>query len=108
VLVEAIIVEVTQGDQKDLGVDFMVAGQDGGFGGSNHTGQLGGIAQGAFDDDKERALTGLAGALAGIPGAVWGGFNFDPDGTSFAAIITALESSGETNVLSTPSLMTLD
>src|SRR5690606_27188307 len=71
-------------------------------------GLVGSVAQGAFDDDEEKALTGLAAAIAGIPGAVWGGFNFDVDGTSFAAIITALQTTGETNILSTPSLMTLD
>jgi len=108
VMVEAIIVEVTQGDMKDLGVDFMFADLKNGFGSSNHTGNLGGIAQGAFNDDNEKAITGLAGALASIPGALWGGVDFKPNGNSFAAILTALESSGETNILSTPSLMTLD
>lgn len=108
VMVEAIIVEVTQGDMKDLGVDFMFADLKNGFGGSNHTGHLGGIAQGAFNTDNEKAVTGLAGALASIPGALWGGVDFKPNGNSFAAILTALESSGETNILSTPSLMTLD
>ena len=109
VLVEAIIVEVTQGDLKNLGMDWLVADKQGGFGGSNQSnGLVGSVAQGAFDDDEEKALTGLAAAIAGIPGAVWGGFNFDVDGTSFAAIITALQTTGETNILSTPSLMTLD
>lgn len=108
VLVEAIIVEVTQGDMRDLGVDFMFANLKSGFGGSQHSGRLGGIAQGAFNDDDEKAVTGLAGALASIPGALWGGVDYNPKGTSFAAILTALESTGETNILSTPSLMTLD
>lgn len=109
VLVEAIIVEVTQGDQKDLGFDFMVASESGGFASSNHSsGLAGAVAAGGFDDDSEDALTGLAAALAGIPGALWGGLDFNPDGTSFAAILSALETTGETNVLSTPSLMTLD
>lgn len=108
VLVEAIIVEVTQGDMRDLGVDFMFADLKSGFGGSQHSGKLGGIAQGAFNDDNDKALTGLAGALASIPGALWGGVDYNPNGRSFAAILTALESTGETNILSTPSLMTLD
>lgn len=108
VLVEAIIVEVTQGDMRDLGVDFMFADLKSGFGGSQHSSKLGGIAQGAFNDDDEKAVTGLAGALASIPGALWGGVDYNPKGTSFAAILTALESTGETNILSTPSLMTLD
>lgn len=108
VMVEAIIVEVTQGNLRDLGVDFMFADLKNGFGGSNHSGGLAGVAQGAFNNDDEKAVQGLASALAGLPGAIWGGLDFNPKGNSFAAILTALETTGETNILSTPSLMTLD
>jgi general secretion pathway protein D len=109
VLVEAIIVEVIQGDGKDLGFDWLMANQHGGFAGSNNSGGLAGqVALGAFDDDEEDALKGIASALATVPGAVWGGADYDVNGTSFSAILTALETNGETNILSTPSLMTLD
>ncbi len=109
VLVEAIIVEVTQGDDKALGFDWLAANKHGGFAGSNQSnGLAGSVALGAFDDDEEKSLTGMAAAVAGVPGAIWGGADFDLNGTSFSAILTALETNGETNILSTPSLMTLD
>lgn len=109
VLVEAIIVEVTEGNGKDLGFDWLAANEHGGFAGSNHSGGLAGnVALGAFDTDQEDALRGVATALAGVPGGVWGGADYNVNGTSFSAILTALETNGNTNVLSTPSLMTLD
>lgn len=109
VLVEAIIVEVIQDNGKALGFDWLAANEHGGFAGSNQSGGLAGsVAIGAFDDDKEDALKGVAAAVAGVPGAIWGGADFNLKGTSFAAILTALETNGETNILSTPSLMTLD
>jgi general secretion pathway protein D len=109
ILVEAIIVEVSSGSGKALGVDFFLANKHGGFGGSNQSeGLIGSVAVGAFDDDKDDALKGVATALSGVGGGVWGGADYDVNGTSFAAILTALETNGEANVLSTPSLMTLD
>lgn len=109
VLVEAIIVEVTQGDGKTLGFDWLVASEKGGFGGSNNSeGVVGKVALGAFDEDNDDALKGVATALSGVTGGIWGATDYDPNGTSFAAILNALETNGNTNILSTPSLMTLD
>ena len=116
VLVEAIIVEVTQGDDVALGFDWLAANKHGGFGGSNQTGEPGApglaasVGGAAFEeeDDQKESLIGVAAAIAGVPGGIWGGTNFDINGTSFSAILTALETNGETNILSTPSLMTLD
>ena len=109
VLVEAIIVEVRQDDGKALGFDWLAANKSGGFGGSNMSdGLAGSVAVGAFDEDEEDALKGIAAALAGVPGAMWGGAEYNLGGTSFSAILTALETNGEANILSTPSLMTLD
>lgn len=109
VLVEAIIVEMVASDGKALGLDWMVAGKNGGFGASNNSNSLAGlVASGGFDDDKDDALGGIGKALAAATGGVWGGINYDPDGTSFAALITALETTQDANILSTPSLMTLD
>lgn len=110
VLVEAIIVEVLNSDLRELGFDWMVAGQNQGFTGTNSTGTLQALGGNSdfvdgSDDDK---LAGLAGALASISGGYLGGLDFSAGNTSFAAILTALETSGETNILSTPSLMTLD
>ena len=109
VLVEAIIVEIFETDGKALGVNWMVAGESTGFGGSIHQeGILGALAQGAFEDDKDDAVKGIGAALANMTGGVLGGANFDIDGTSFVALLNALETRQEANILSTPSLMTLD
>lgn len=109
VLVEAIIVEMVADNGKALGVDWMVASESGGFGASNNSNSLAGlVASGGFDDDKDDALAGLGTALSAATGGVWGGLNYDPEGTSFAALITALETTKDANILSTPSLMTLD
>ena len=112
VLVEAIIVEVLANNGKALGFDWMAANKHQGFTGVNSSGALSGLGAnpdlidpGSSEDDK---LVGLAGALASIPGGYLGGLNFTSGDTSFAAILTALETNGETNILSTPSLMTLD
>ena len=109
VLVEAIIVEIFETDDRLLSSDWLVAGEDTGFGGSNQTpGLLGQLAAGAFQSDDEDVIQGIGAALAGIPGGIAGGANFDVAGTSFIAVLRALETSAEANILSTPSLMTLD
>ncbi len=109
VLVEAIIVEIFETDGKALGVNWMAAGENSGFTGSIHQeGILGALAQGAFEDDEDDAVKGIAAALANLTGGVLGGANFDVGGTSFVALLTALETTQEANILSTPSLMTLD
>ncbi len=109
VLVEAIIVEIFQTDGKALGVNWLVAGEDSGFGGSVHQeGLLGALAAGAFQDDKDDAIQDIGAALSQVTGGVLGGANYDVNGTSFVALLSALESTSEANILSTPSLMTLD
>lgn len=107
VLVEAIIVEIVGDDGKKLGFDWMVGDSNKGFGASNNSQSLANL-RGGFVEDKDKALTGLAAALATATGGVLGGATYDVNGTSFAAVLTALESNQEANILSTPSLMTLD
>lgn len=109
VLVEAIIVEMVADDGKSLGFDWMVAGSDQGFAASNNSNTLDGlIASGGFDGDADDALEGIGLALSQATGGVLGGLSYDVGGTSFAAVISALEKNQEANILSTPSLMTLD
>ncbi|MCK5880712.1 MAG: type II secretion system protein GspD, partial [Sinobacterium sp.] len=101
VLVEAIIVEIFETDGKALGVNWMLAGEKSGFAGSVHQeGILGALAQGAFEDDEDDAVKGIAAALANMTGGVLGGANFDVGGTSFVALLNALETSQEANILS--------
>ncbi|HEY7774840.1 MAG TPA: type II secretion system secretin GspD [Marinagarivorans sp.] len=112
VLVEAIIVEMQDGAQLDLGVAWMFRNSDNGLYGASEGGG-GALAGAAFggavegDDNEISALTNLATALAGTSGQVLGlvGTNDDVD---FNTVITAMEGDSKTNILSTPTLLTLD
>ncbi|PLW70339.1 type II secretion system secretin GspD [Pseudohalioglobus lutimaris] len=116
VLVEAIIVEMTAGDAQELGLQWLFA-NDEGFYGSNINSQstaqqlAGAIAPGGDDDDDDRDgefnAQDLAGALAGIPGLSLGWGSVDDDLT-MTVVLNALKTQGNANILSTPSLLTLD
>ena len=109
VLVEVIIAEITLGDVRSLGINWLVAEAGKGFAGSNNSSQLAGLVRsGAFSNDKSDSISGLGKALTSAAGGVFGGLNFDINGASFAGLISALETNSETNILSTPSIMTLD
>jgi general secretion pathway protein D len=103
VLVEAIIVEITGDLQRRLGVEW-AAFKEGriasGF--FNSTGILASVASAPSGQE--------AAALAGTSGLVLGGGedNVATGDTSFAAILTALQTNSEANVLSTPSILTTD
>ena len=116
VLVEAIIVEISDSAAKELGVEFAIAGLNGNsvpllstnFSRSapNILG-LAGVISGAADgfDANEQAaavnsLVGLDGGIAGIGGV-------DND-TLYTAVVNALETDEDTNILSMPFVTTLD
>lgn len=110
VLVEAIIAEVSDSAGRNLGIQWLFRDtENGAFGSSSRAdGSLASIGAGALQDpDEEGATASLAGALAGVAGQVLGvvGQNNDND---FMALITALETEGKSNILSTPSLLTMD
>lgn len=128
VLVEAIIVELQAIDNKDLGVQWVAADKNAGFGSSsNGDGLLTSIGAAALDNGQDTTTTvttpqggttttttpddsliNLAGALANNVGQTFGIGKLNEDGTSFAVLINALEEDTEANILSTPSLLTLD
>ena len=106
VLVEAIIVEVIIDQQKELGVSVAVEGSG---------------------DDSPIAVTNFPDFLAGVVqlGSAVGGGATDPsgligeggtigvgritdNGVSFAAILRAVEGAADTNLISTPSVVTTD
>ena len=103
VLVEAIIAEVSSDRAAELGVEWLFDGS----GGDNPVGAINfgtitGVAAGA-------ASGGALGAASSIgPGATLGFGRFGSNTFNFAGLIRALESSGTTNVLSTPNLVTMD
>jgi len=104
VLVDAIIAEVGEERARQLGVQWTVfdlSGQTAPIGGTNFTNtgtSLIDIANGV-----------LAGTIPGItPGLSFGVGRIGNDGVNFAAVVNALAADSDVNILSTPSLVTLD
>jgi general secretion pathway protein D len=119
VLVEAIIVEVGDNGKKEMGVQWMYADTKNGFGTSNDgsptaaTLGLGALKyknEGTTDADKQMRDTGLkelATGLSGITGQAFGAA-FLGERTSFLGLLKMLQTRSNTNVLSTPNLLTTD
>jgi general secretion pathway protein D len=107
VLVEAIIVEVIADKTAELGITWAVEGSSSNtpIGLTNFPDfgpgvvQLGGAAGSGGDIDP----TGLIGS-----GATVGLGRISDTGVSFAAILRALEGDADTNIISTPSIVTTD
>jgi general secretion pathway protein D len=115
VLVEAIIVEMEVIDGQDLGLQWLFASTDGAFGSNinKDDARARNIAEAvlppadANGNPQEFDLGTLAGALAGTPGVTLGWGQLD-DHLNMAVILTALKEQKNANILSTPSLLTLD
>ncbi|WP_455206296.1 type II secretion system secretin GspD [Kaarinaea lacus] len=104
VLVEAVIAEISSQRTSELGIQWI-------FDGSESNKPVGVINFG------NNPISALAAAIANDlgtigdpfgPGMTVGVGRFNSDTFNFAAVIRALEGDGETNVLSTPSLVTMD
>ena len=108
VMVETLIAEISSSKQAELGLDWVVFNED----------RV--AAAGIFDPDTSSILSGLgnsagssnidASALAGLLGqGVTAGFGrINDGGTSFGVLIKALQGDGDTNILSAPTLLTMD
>lgn len=104
VLVEAIVAEVSANKSSKLGVDWAV------FNGDRIA------AAGILDPTTLSALASFAtsGEETAAAGALGQGINLvlgkdgGSDGTSFGLLLKALKGDGDSNVLSTPTLVTLD
>ena len=119
VLVEAIIVEMDVGENEDLGLQWLFANNKGFYGSnvSSNDSRLGGVASSVrapgeetnsssgLGDELDIAL--LGGALVQNPGLSLGWGTVD-DELSMTVILNALEKKTNANILSTPSLLTLD
>jgi general secretion pathway protein D len=107
VLVEAILVEMSVDKAMDLGINWLIADTDsdgntlpaGGFVQPVDGTGIGQIIQGILNPD---AITGLPSGLTMGLGQIVNG------GTSWAALIRALGGIGNTNIIATPSIVTLD
>lgn len=108
VLVEALIVEVTVDRNSNLGVTWAVDGSDSntaaGVTDFNAGGgaTVRGVGSGLLTDDN----SAIASAIS--TGLTLGVGRIADNGTSFAAILSALQGDANTNVISTPTLVTLD
>ncbi|MDX2224948.1 MAG: type II secretion system secretin GspD [Rhodospirillaceae bacterium] len=123
VLVEAIIVEVSDTVARQLGLQYVLAGGDGSnipFTVTNFPNASPNVlaATGAVVLDRETqgedtdAIKGLQSlavdSLLGLQGLGAGFAGQASDGTIFGVILNALQSDTGSNVLSTPSIMTMD
>ena len=118
VLIEAIVVELSDNAVRELGVQWLLAGEDGSpLGLTNYSERAaplvplaGGAAAGQLetDDPLREQLQALAlNTLLGANGFVGGGGGSIGDGL-FGFIINAAKTDAGSNLLQTPSLMTLD
>lgn len=111
VLVEAIIVELSSGNDKELGIEWMYRNDDVGFGGSTNSGALGAVGAAALDLEENGSsgtgLVQLATGVAGIPGQVFGVGRVGGK-TDFLGILKMLQTDDSSNILSTPNLLTTD
>lgn len=115
VLVEAIIVEVSDNKGKEFGVQWMYTDTKNGFGSSTDgSGNLGAIGAGAIEilpnnDEKVRdnGLATLAKTLSATAGQAFGVARLG-ERTNFLGLLKMLQTQSNTNVLSTPNLLTTD
>ncbi|HSW13100.1 MAG TPA: type II secretion system secretin GspD [Solimonas sp.] len=107
VLVEAIIAEVSANKSSQLGVDWAVFNRNriasAGILNPNTLNALGSAASVSGSSDSSLAALSLIGQGVNLAGGV-----INEAGTSFVVLLKALQGDGDTNVLSTPTLLTMD
>ncbi len=102
VLIESVIAEVSTNLNNELGVEWIVDGVD-----SEGTAPVGIVNLGGGLVDIVGSI--VAGQVPTIgQGVTMGVGRFDEGRTRFAILVRALQGDGNTNVLSTPTLVTLD
>lgn len=108
VLIEAAIVEITIDNTSDIGIEMAAAdakGETVPFVSTTLQGVIGSLFSNILDDENQiDVLSGLAGASSPTLAAA----KIDVDAISFGAVVTALATNSEANLLSTPSILTLD
>ena len=118
VLIEAIVVELSDNAVRELGVQWLLAGEDGNpVGLTNYSDRAtplvpiaGGAGAGQLDEDdplREQLQNLAINSLLGANGFIGGGGGRIGDGL-FGFIINAAKTDDGSNLLQTPSLMTLD
>ena len=116
VLVEALIVEISDKLAKDLGVQFLFTG-DGESSpiatqrfGTPNPDLISTIGAETSEDSTTSSTmqTRAANSLLALDGLAVGVARYKASGTSFATILNLIAQDGDSNVLSTPSIMTMD
>ena len=121
VLIEAIIVEVSDEITRELGLQFLVSGQDGDvpFASStfssaapNLLALTGALSSGSLENSLGTGSTDLlqqaaTASLLGLNGGTFG-FGGESNGTLFGVVLNALEQDTQSNILSKPSVMALN
>jgi len=99
VLIEAIFVEIAADKAAELGVEWGVSSA-GGAGIVNFSGAIPTIIGNVGDPLSQAAAIGT--------GVTFAGGELDSDGYGWGALLRALNSDSESNILATPSILTLD
>ena len=109
VLIEAAIVEVTIDDRRDVGVEAAVV-DEGGQTTPLASTALNGTVQSLLGSivDPETGEANVVNALGSISSPTLAAARIDRGDISFGAVITALATNSDANLLSTPSILTLD
>jgi general secretion pathway protein D len=112
VLVEAILVEMSADKAMDLGVNWAVADTSGDskLPAGGFLSPVGGVGLGEILAALQNSGSGNGGSTAITPpnGLTLGIGDINDNGTSWAALIRALNGVGNTNIIATPSIVTLD
>lgn len=107
VLVEAIIVEMQLTDKQQVGVEWLFQNAAKGIlGSSKGAGNALGVA-GAVFGETENLIENLGTALSGIAGETFAAAG-NTSGEEFVVLVNMLESNSNANILSTPTLLTMD
>ena len=110
VLIEAAIVEVTLNKDTSFGAEVAAGDQRGQsvpLLSTSLNGSIQSLLGGVIDTNNPGSVSVVQG-LATLNGPSLAAAKIDLDGVSFGAVITALSSNSDANLLSTPSIITLD
>ncbi|KFE54333.1 general secretion pathway protein GspD [Pseudomonas syringae] len=108
VVVEAIIAEVSDTRAQELGVQWLFQGDNFGAGAINFSGGNAASVTAVGALAQANNTTGLGQLLSGVQGVTAGVGNLSGGGLNFLALLNALKSQSGFNLLSTPTLLTLD
>jgi general secretion pathway protein D len=111
VLVEAILVEMSADKAMDLGINWVIADTTTDANGKSYAVPAGGFVQPVNGTGIGEIIQGILNpdSIPGLPsGLTMGLGNIVSNGTSWAALIRAIGGIGNTNIIATPSIVTLD